>query len=116
MKSGIELIAEERKRQIEVEKYDSEHDSGYKNELYEAAACYFAAKRMRVLTEKEDYGVPNGWPWPEEFWKPSPDNRIKELKKAGALYQAHYDLHGHKNALDYVEICAKEIDEILNNQ
>jgi hypothetical protein len=38
---GVELIAEERKRQVEVEKWDYKHDADYKHgELIGAATCY----------------------------------------------------------------------------
>lgn len=43
LKSGIELIAEERKRQIEVEEWDYSHDDGYDTmQLSGAAGCYLA--------------------------------------------------------------------------
>ena len=41
MKKGAELIADERKRQIEVEGWNAEHDAQYThNELISAAMCY----------------------------------------------------------------------------
>lgn len=41
MKTGIELISEERQRQINVEGWTAEHDSEHvNNELALAAACY----------------------------------------------------------------------------
>lgn len=33
-------------------------------------------------------GVPSGWPWERRDWKPTPDDRVRELVKAGALYVA----------------------------
>lgn len=43
MKSGTQLIAEERQRQIEVEKWDNKHDADYKEgEMMGAAGCYIA--------------------------------------------------------------------------
>lgn len=35
-------------------------------------------------------GVPNGWPWPVESWKPSPEP-ARNLEKAGALIAAEID-------------------------
>ena len=31
------------------------------------------------------------WPWNGSYWKPTPDDRIKELTKAGALIAAEID-------------------------
>jgi hypothetical protein len=31
------------------------------------------------------------WPWDKGWWKPTPDNRIRELEKAGALIAAEID-------------------------
>jgi hypothetical protein len=98
-KTGIELIAEERQRQIEVEGYvkegDEKHDS---NELAEAAACYVLPENLRVekynyvgVYKKQMLGYPELWPWAKEYWKPTPKNRIRELQKAGALIAAEID-------------------------
>jgi hypothetical protein len=32
-----------------------------------------------------------GWSCPRNFWKPTPNDRIKELTKAGALIAAEID-------------------------
>lgn len=91
MKSGIELIAEERQRQIEVEGWSLMHDEGHgAGELAMAAMCYAMEPIWRPA------GIaPMGWPWvtgePNDGFKPSPDNRIKELCKAGALIAAEID-------------------------
>lgn len=95
MKSGIELIAEERKRQIEVEKWDDEHDSEHwQGELVDAAICYAMHKRyfetnindeMTSIKVKIDF-----WPWENNWWKLSSD-KIKNLVKAGALIAAEID-------------------------
>lgn len=31
------------------------------------------------------------WPWDKSWWKPTPDDRIRELIKAGALIAAEID-------------------------
>ncbi len=89
MKTGIELIADERKRQIEVEGWTAEHDAEHTHgELAQAACCYADPYR------KAD-GTPNSswWPtlWSLDWWKPTPNNRIRELVKAGALIAAEID-------------------------
>lgn len=78
--TGAEMIAAERKRQIEVEGYTPEHDDGHPGEMALAAGCYSTPDepiRMRRLTY--------AWPWNFASWKPAPEDRIRELVKAGAL-------------------------------
>lgn len=107
---GIELIRQERIRQIETEGFDAEHDQAYLlGELAAAARCYsrFAilqinAKRMKargnarvydqVMTEigKQEERPPMSWPWDPSWWKPS-DDPVRNLQKAGALTAAEID-------------------------
>ena len=85
-KTGIELIAEERQRQIEEEGWTSEHDKQWKgSELCRAAACYIARPSW-VSTPLWPH-----WPFDISWWKPSPHDRIRELQKAGALIAAEID-------------------------
>lgn len=95
-KTGIELIAEERKRQIEKEKWDSDHDDDHWNgELSKAGACYALGSSHVSKRFHRDDGIVDIrielWPWEEKWWKPTPKNRIKELVKAGALIAAEID-------------------------
>ncbi len=81
MKSGIELIAEERQRQIEQEGCDAKHDSQYNaSDLAEAGAAYALCDNTL-------------WPWDRKYWKPT--NRRRDWAKAGALIAAAIDRHGH---------------------
>lgn len=115
MKTGIELIAQERQRQIEKKGYTPERDKQYtKRELFIAGCCYLAAKRMRAIcgNEYDPFIPPNDWPWSSESWKPSPHNRIRELVKAGALFKADYDLDRSQVSLDKMNVCAAEIDKL----
>lgn len=100
MKSGIELIGEERARQITKEGYGAEHDTRHNDdELAMAAVAYAlpdsidktdlssALKYLDVTLQREIF-----WPWDHSFFKPSPYNdRIRELVKAGALIAAEID-------------------------
>lgn len=89
MKTGIELIAEERKRQIEVDgfnwRHDDEHDT---HQLSDAAIVYAAPAPLR-------YKVMEWWPWDKSWLKEdktfTTDGRIRELVKAGALIAAEID-------------------------
>lgn len=94
MKTGIELIAEERNRQIEEEGFDSKHDAGYtQGQLGIAAACYAIPDGM--LDGGSGAFCKKYWPWDWSWFKPGsgayPASRIKELKKAGALIAAEID-------------------------
>lgn len=93
MKTGIDLIAEERQRQIEKEGWDGVHDSVHdEGEMAQAAVCYATPETDRKY--HNNYLKPaylKGWPWEMSFWKPSPGNRVKELTKAGALIAAEID-------------------------
>lgn len=110
MKTGSQLIAEERQRQIDAEGYNSQHDDQHENgELARAAASYALPKDRRVMENRteirdnargvadppEEYPVkvlvPEVWPWDAEWWRPTPRNRVRELVKAGALIAAEID-------------------------
>jgi hypothetical protein len=120
-KTGAELIAEERARQISDEGWTKGHDKQHRQqELVAAAICYawpphylLPMTRVKVLKEL--------WPWHINWWKPSfrstddkasidyiadspADrlldserdrlkfrNRIRDLVKAGALIAAEID-------------------------
>jgi len=85
MKTGSELIAEERVRQINEEGWTKEHDAEQVNgELAMAAACYATPNCLKDV-------IPFVWPWNIKWWKPTPDDRIRELTKAGALISAEID-------------------------
>lgn len=81
--TGAELIAAERERQVAAEGWTPQHDAGHADGvLARAAACYAIPARLRRL---------DLWPWESRYWKPSPDDRVRELVKAGALLAAEID-------------------------
>lgn len=99
--NGVELIAAERKRQLEVEGWTPEHDRHHDQlELARAAVVYAMPPTWRDETDIANvlfgrtsrngtrfFGV-----WPEGWdYKPSRDDRIRELVKAGALIAAEID-------------------------
>lgn len=91
MKTGIEIIAEERTRQISLEGYTSDHDDGRLiGELGNAASCYITAASYQALGFAPSPAPPAAWPWAFRFWKPSKDH-IHNLAKAGALIAAEID-------------------------
>lgn len=100
--SGIDLIAAERERQIAAEGWSIEHDDEHEyDEMAQAAACYATPPRLRknarvvvpgsTRSPSTTVKCVKGWPWDAEWWKPTPDNRIRELVKAGALIAAEID-------------------------
>lgn len=97
MKTGIELIAEERQRQIEKEGFDKKHDLEHReNDLAIAGAIYALPEKARLFVcrgkdgDKSQY-YPLLWPFDPLSYKPTPDDRVKELIKAGALIAAEID-------------------------
>lgn len=95
MKTGVDLIDEERNRQLEVEGWTYEHDAEHKHgELACVAAAYAAAPLFKDAVRRGLQAPPPPmWPksWLVKWWKPSPDDRIRELQKAGALIAAEID-------------------------
>lgn len=99
--TGAEMIAAERRRQIESEGWTAQHDDTEHagGGLLEAAVCYAGAAEAtyynpQCVTFKGGWrvgeGVPSDWPWAPEWWKPS-DDPIRNLVKAGALIAAEID-------------------------
>ena len=92
MKTGIERISAERKRQIEDEGWDSEHDKNNDDfQLVKAAACYALPEFIRDKENTLNGILIELWPWDSGWWKPTPGDRIRELEKAGALIAAEID-------------------------
>jgi len=87
MKTGAELIADERRRQIEDEGYTAEHDDkvDQPGELA-AAACYYAAR-------PEDTRAIQMYPpnWAGQHAKKKSKSRLRQLVVAGALIAAEID-------------------------
>jgi len=97
MKTGIELIADERERQITQEGWTPEHDDCHRSgELNDAAIGYSQAAAYQARGESLAMimsAVPAGmirWPWEDSWWKPSVDP-VRNLTKAGALIAAEID-------------------------
>ena len=80
IKSGADMIADERRRQVEVEGWTPEHDLHHGPiPLANAASSYAAA--MHAHAKPLEW-----WPWGQEAWKPK--GRVFNLVRAGALYLA----------------------------
>jgi hypothetical protein len=94
MKTGIDFIKEERERQLNVEGWSSEHDDKYlSDELARAAATYAIPINAQYIFDGA-FGINYRgtlWPFDKSWYKPSPEDRIKELSKSGALIAAEID-------------------------
>lgn len=90
MKDGAQRILEERKRQIRREGFTEQHDDQehHKRELLTAALCY--AQNVYNKRPASKF-VPGAWPWDVDEYKPTPDDPVKQLVKAGALIAAEID-------------------------
>lgn len=98
MKPGIELIAEERERQIKEEGWTAEHDDEHPSGALADAAIVYAAtepiyfKQERTIGGRADLPVihfENLWPFSARWYKPA--DRTRNLVKAGALIAAEID-------------------------
>ncbi|MGN6206039.1 hypothetical protein [Humibacter sp.] len=90
MTDGVSLIAAERERQISAEGWTPGHDDEHAREqMARAAACYALPPEYRDVGRSD--GTPFEWPWERKWWKPTPDDRVRELVKAGALIAAEID-------------------------
>lgn len=89
MKTGIELIAEERKRQVEIEGYTADHDKE-ENDIGQLAFAAAAYACPPAADKVKGFKRTHLFPWDSRVWKPS-DDRVRELVKAGALIAAEID-------------------------
>ena len=90
---AMHMFLIERARQIQAEGCKPEHDDGYiHGELARAAATYAMPEEYRptYIIDRDLEGVvfPTFWPWGEPSWKPTPNDRLREVVKAGALLLA----------------------------
>ena len=104
-KTGIELIAEERSRQVSAEGYDAAHDDEHGDgDLAWAAVCYAAPDRVfRRKSYPGGVAFLDPWPWSQHddrrpyignlpgFAPAGSEERLRLLVKAGALIAAEID-------------------------
>jgi hypothetical protein len=92
-KTGVELIAAERERQVCEEGWTPEHDATHTyGELAIAASGYalVAGRNWDRPTGVPRGATPMDWPWAPEWFKPTGD-AVRDLTKAGALIAAEID-------------------------
>lgn len=92
--ASLDVIAE-RRRQVEVEGWESEHDDQHNGaELALAAGAYCqSAAKPTIYARKPGaaFSIPMCWPtwWDKAWWKPT--NPRADLVKAGALIIAEIE-------------------------
>lgn len=91
-KDGMWYISQERQRQVHGLGYHTFNDRAHtQQELAYAAAAYALPEvldphiKYRPIRDRSKL-----FPW-KKYWKPSPNDRIKELSKSGALIAAEID-------------------------
>jgi hypothetical protein len=96
--TAIELIAAERKRQPSFDDRSQPLNiiEFTNNELALAAACYTVPDSRRswisgAFSKGNVDVVKRLWPWSYLWWKPTPDDRERELVKAAAMIVAEID-------------------------
>jgi hypothetical protein len=101
---SLQLITEERRRQVKEKGYDDKRDDSQDTgELIQAAQCYLdhVSLNSKVMDISDSYNNnlklyrnvnrPENWPpeWTPESW--NPDSPIRDLVKAAALIAAEID-------------------------
>ena len=90
--NGIESIAAERKRQIQIEGWNAIHDDMHTHGQMAKAAAAYAQAAVLDSSFRERFGqpcIPSFWPWEASWYKPK-DPRA-DLVRAGALIAAEID-------------------------
>jgi hypothetical protein len=90
-KTGIDLIRAERRRQQQEEGWSKQHDREVhgNGELARAAAVYAIPTSIADDLWRR---IGNRWLWPAGWaYRPVPNDRVRELMKAGALIAAEID-------------------------
>lgn len=103
-------IADERRRQVQVEGWTTEHDDEHAGgEMAVAAACYALPDERRGMSggywagggrDPDDYFIPacpSLWPWHGSWWKPK--DRRRDLIRAAALIVAEIERLDRRSAL-----------------
>lgn len=94
MTNAASDVLDERKRQIEVEGWSTEHDNAHDNGDLACAAASYALHAGCVLNPHDGVGfdgAPPMWPqsWSQDWWKPK--NPRRDLVRAAALIIAEIE-------------------------
>lgn len=110
MKTGIELIAEERAAQVSREGWTPTHDDDHDNgslALAAAAYAFQSAGEGKSMPRTEHGFTPlDLWPWDASYWKPK--DSMRDLVRAGALIVAEIDRR--QRAAEVDRVCAPKVE------
>lgn len=97
-KTGVELIAEERQRQMDGEGWTRTHDRRHPSgALAMAAVCYAAdepiyTRQTATIGGNSEMPIEQfRFPWPFDAFYFKPKDRLRNLVRAGALIAAEID-------------------------
>lgn len=100
--NGAEMIALERKRQVDEEGFHPGHDMGHKVGMLAKAAVVYLVHGIMGLAGEKDVSLADFehirnsfWPWSGVWWKPK--DPIRNLVRAGALIAAEIDRYENVN-------------------
>lgn len=112
MKTGIELIQDERNEQIHKHGFSLEKDKQYyqKGELKQAAQYCLMLAKFGYYEDKKVFW-PHGWDWHYEQ-KITNKTKVGKLIVAGALLLAEGERVGIDGHLPLVQSIAEEIDRL----
>lgn len=92
--NGAEMIAQERQRQVNEEGYTPEVDDRHTEGEMADAASFYSLTDSAIDHFDTFWGNDQHlslWPWDLDWLKPTPEDRKKQLVKAGALIAAEID-------------------------
>lgn len=92
MKRAFDAFTAERLRQVKSKGFSGNHDDKYtQGELAKAAACYAMGTDKIGISVGHSFWTRILWPWGSAWWKPSKDNRKRDIEKAVALLCAEWE-------------------------
>ena len=118
MSKAMRDVRAERRRQVNVEGYDADHDARHFDEdLLEAGLCYLWHCTDRIPAHRyNDLGdggkpIPMSWPWQSSSWKPK--DKRRDLVRAGALFLADQE-NWSRHGLPKQDLTQRSLDEAIS--
>jgi len=113
--NGATMIADERQRQIEEEGWSPEHDAEHTGFCLATAGAAYA---LHVASVHSDYHQSHktryakrameNWPFDLDYFKPTSNDPVRQLVKAGALIAAEIDrlIANNANSQEALDLCS----------
>lgn len=116
--TGVELIAQERERQINKEGWTPEHDDDHElGEMAVAAACYAVSGLEVIVATKDSINGVDAFPWDPSWDKRNKHDRKRQLVIAGALIAAEIDrlIRDEEYKEEYRELLRIDPDDVKDS-